>query len=210
MAEKLDPVWNHARSVIRELENLTGRRIGLPVLNEKFMGLLPDDPPPPKTTEELGLKFIRSYNELAGKMVIRRLYTPKGFAILLPNDDYIRKVIPALRNYDLEQSSGPSHGPDGERLIWIRSSVTKMESREVPQMEVIYGNVTQSGKYIFESVGDLRNYLVDRAGREGVMGSRVELETEIDHFFRAMPPRSETFRHIAPGSDEQLIVEGLM
>jgi len=207
---RLPNPYDLSQTVIRELEALTGRKIGFPALNEKFMGLLPDDPPkaPPKTSEELGLKLIRDFNEREGKMILRRWFTKIGFAILLPSDAWLPRVMPILRKYDLEQSGGPSRGLDNERLVWVRSVHTKLES-VTPTLEVIYGNVTQSGKYVFESVDDLRDYLVDRAGREGVTGSRYDLETEIDQFFSVMPPRRDTFRNISPGSDEQFVVEGL-
>ena len=196
------------RRVMREFEELTGRKI-ITRLEEKWMGLLPDDPPPPNTNDadDNANRLVRELNQTVGRLVVRRLYTKTGIGLVVIDPKRYSNILHSLRKYDLEQSGGPNHDGDNNRLIWVRDSRTH-EEYNAPSFESIYMNVTQSGKYLFETVSDLRDYLVNRATQDGIEGSRMEFEIEIDRYFRTNPPLPSTFRNIEFGSDEHLIVEG--
>lgn len=195
-----------AKKLMRELSQLLGTPI-----NEKFFGLLPD-PIPPQVEQNRALnaaeRLIRDVNTNIGRTVLRRLHTPKGFAIHSQSPNIDKLVRPLLHKYRLEQDSGPNRSEDGF-LFWIRDGETHraIESVEFEDFASLYENVTQTGKYSFEKVGELRDYLVDRAERMGMIGDRIQIEIVLDDFFRKKPPIGETFINIRVGSEEHLLVE---
>lgn len=55
-------------------------------------------------------------------------------------------------------------------------------------------------------MADLQDFIVDRAIRDGISGSRLELETQLVDFLVTTPPPRSIFSKI--GIDEQFVIEG--
>ncbi len=204
------PGVDAVRKALRELQDVTGRDIKVPQLDEKFFGFLPDDEPVvPEAVDDRAMRLIHDLNQKAGRLVIRRMHTPRGFALCLINPDLEQIVRKEMRAMGLEQSSGPGRDEENRQLIWLRDAKTKLEHVSPhTNFEKLCENVTQSGKYTFESMADLRNFIFDRASRDGISGTRLELETQLVDFLTTSPPARSIFTSIEIGSEEHFVTEG--